>query len=308
MNVLITGASGFAGRNLLGFLAEHGHPGTRLFAQYRTAALPAAFSGTAIRADLGNSRETRELIRASNPDCILHLAGRTSGTRDELFCDNALAAGNLLDAARAGADSARIVLVSSAAVYGYAGGSPIPETAPYAPVSDYGAAKAAEELIAHAAAARYGLQIAVARPFNLCGPGQPSAFALGSVIRQTVELEHGAVDRLHLYSMDSRRDFIDVRDAVAAFWSIATHPSFGSACAGRAFNVASGKSASVREILACIGEIRGRNIPFASEQVREMIPGQVADISRIREVTGWQPSISLARTLQDMLAAEEKRR
>lgn len=307
MNVLVTGASGFTGQNMLRYLNGVLPADATLIAHYRATPIPPGISCTRVHANLNSAAETESMIRASEPDYILHLAGRTHGSRDDLFADNTLAAGNLIDAVRAAADGAAVLLVSSAAVYGDAGELPVHETTRFSPVGTYGTAKAAEELLVCAEMKRYGLRIAIARPFNLCGPGQSRAFAIGSVIGQAVAVERKKQEALQLGNIDSRRDFIDVRDAVRAFWAIATHPAFDTACRGVSFNVGSGKSASVREILLMIEAAAGRGYPVSAHPSPEMIPTQTADITRIGTLCGWKPEWTLERTVEDLLAAERKR-
>ncbi|KQC04412.1 MAG: hypothetical protein APR53_03440 [Methanoculleus sp. SDB] len=306
MNVLVTGASGFTGQSMLRYLNGILPADAALIAHYRASPVPSGIPCTRLRANLRSAAETESMIRASEPDYILHLAGRTRGSRDDLFADNTLAAGNLIDAVRGAADSAVVLLVSSAAVYGNAGDLPVPETTHIAPVSTYGAAKAAEELLVYAEMERYGLRISIARPFNLCGPGQSGAFALGSVIRQAVAIERHEQETLQLANIDSRRDFIDVRDAVRAFWAIAAHTAFDSACRGVRFNVGSGASTSVREILQMIEAVAGRSYPVSAHPSPELIPAQTADITRICTVCRWKPEWTLERTMESMLAAERE--
>jgi nucleoside-diphosphate-sugar epimerase len=66
----------------------------------------------------------------------------------------------------------------------------------------------------------------------------------GRIVRQAVEIEEGQREEISLRELTSRRDFVDVRDVAAAAWSLATLPSFQDRCAGRAFNLGSGKDPS----------------------------------------------------------------
>ena len=106
------------------------------------------------------------------------------------------------------------------------------------------------------------LPVAVARPFNLIGPGQSTAFVCGRIISQIVRIEEGYQDSLELNSVETGRDFIDVRDVVRAYWSILDHEEFEEVCSGRAFNVGSGRCTTISEILQVLEQITGKQIPL----------------------------------------------
>jgi GDP-4-dehydro-6-deoxy-D-mannose reductase len=201
-------------------------------------------------------------------------------------------------------------VVSSSAVYGYAGRDPIGEETPLNPVADYGASKVAQEEVALAHHAETGAPVAIARPFNLVGPGQPETFLCGQIVKQVVEIERGQREHLSLQETRSYRDFIDVRDAVRAYWALAAHPDFGHASAGRVFNAGSGKPAAVSDVISLIEKITGRTyvVDLPEDPPVVQVPFQQAGISRIREVTGWRPEISLKESLADMIGAAQQKR
>ena len=93
------------------------------------------------------------------------------------------------------------------------------------------------------------------------GPGQDSSYVCGHIIAEIIKIMNGEQDAIHLQEIESCRDFIDIRDAVCAYWSILDQDHFLETCAGNAFNVGSGKSYSVSEILETIEEITGKKYP-----------------------------------------------
>jgi len=151
----------------------------------------------------------------------------------------------------------------------------------------------------------YGAHIAVARPFNLVGPGQTSSFVCGRIVSQVLQIHQGERKVIDLLEIGSGRDFIDVRDAVAGYWSILSHPEFEQICAGKSFNIGSGKTNKISQVIEYIEEITGEkfsvHVPNPPSQSR--IPTQEADISRIQEITTWSPKIPLKDSLRDMLNA-----
>jgi GDP-4-dehydro-6-deoxy-D-mannose reductase len=172
-------------------------------------------------------------------------------------------------------------------------------------VGHYGVAKSAQDLLARAAYRVHGLPVAVARPFNLIGPNQSTAFVCGSIVSQVAAMERGEEDRLQLAELGSRRDFVDVRDVVAGMALLLLHPEFEEQCAGKAFNIGSGRSHSVAELLMHLERITGRSyrVELPQNPMAVAVPTQRSDNRLLMETTGWCPSFTLAQSLRDMLAA-----
>ena len=212
---------------------------------------------------------------------------------------------NLLDAAFKINKKCRILVVSSSAIYGYAGRTTIAEDTPFHPLSDYGVSKTAQDSLALMYHTLYDMGVAVVRPFNLFGPNQPDSFICGHIVKQVKDIEYGRRKNIDLLETKSYRDFIDVRDAVEAYWAILSHPKFEKQCAGKAFNVGSGIARCISELITEIESITGKkykiNLPKKSPEIR--IPYQECNYSRIHKTTGWAPKISFKKTLTDMLDA-----
>jgi GDP-4-dehydro-6-deoxy-D-mannose reductase len=301
MKVLVTGASGFTGRYLLEYLSLQKNISVIGFVHIN----PKKRSDNVewCKCNLHNRAQTDTAIRKIIPDRIIHLAGLNHGSIGDLIRTNVLGTDNLLRAIKNRADDSRVLVIGSSAEYGYAGNRPISEGTTLIPVGDYGVSKVAEELLARSYFHRFGLQIAVARPFNLTGPGQTASFVCGHIISELVKVEHGVQDAVHLHETESCRDFIDVRDAVRAYWSILDHDRFSEACAGNAFNVGSGKSYSVSDILETIEAITGKKIPveLPEKPLKSIVPTQKSDNSYISQTTGWVPAISFRQSVADMV-------
>jgi GDP-4-dehydro-6-deoxy-D-mannose reductase len=305
MTILVTGATGFSGQALVRHLLSAGEldisgiarfvpeksgpgPGVRLFA-----------------CDLTDRKQVAEVLSQLRPDRIIHLAGLNRGKAFDLFRANITGTENLLDAVLDINPGCQILVVSSSAVYGYAGDAPISEEMPVKPVGEYGMSKAAQEKVVLERQVKRGAQVAIARTFNLVGPGQPDSLLCGRIVKQVVEIERGGRKTLELLETRSYRDFIDVRDAVRAYRALISHPEFTDMCSGRIFNVGSGKAHAVSDVISLIEEITGQTfvVDLPEDPPIVPIPYQQGDISRIRNLTDWQPEISLKKTLADMLAA-----
>ena len=260
-------------------------------------------------ADLLDRDSLHKAIAGICPDAVIHLAGLTRGTPEALYAVNVNGTKNLLDATIAANPVCRILVISSSAIYGYAGNLPIPETAPLRPVSDYGKSKLAQEELSMSD--NFGdVDIAIARPFNLAGPGQTSSFVCGRIVNQVVSIERGEKAALDLWEISSSRDFIDVRDVVRGYWALVSRADFAGSCSGKAFNLGSGTAYRMSEIINTVEEITGEQfkIRLSDTSQKTAIPTQRSDNSRITSLTGWNPLISLKETLREMLDFERNKR
>jgi GDP-4-dehydro-6-deoxy-D-mannose reductase len=308
MRVLVTGAGGLAGRTMVRqILSLEGD--REVFGTYRKNLPESSDRFTPLKLDLTDREKTLARVREAEPGMVIHLAGQNHGSLAGLLESNVIATLNLLEAACTLRKPVRVLVTGSSAEYGYAGNGPIPESAPLRPVGPYGISKVAADLLALSYHAVHHLPVTVVRPFNLVGPGQSDAYVCGKIVRQVAEIEEGKREELSLADLSSRRDFIDVRDMAIACWSLINLPEFPDRCAGKAFNIGSGKDHSVADILEIIRRNTGKRYPvLLPEQERPIpVPTQRSDNSLITATCGWKPSISLAQSLRDMLAFERDR-
>ena len=156
---------------------------------------------------------------------------------------------NLLEAMRHEAPEAALVLVSSGEVYGPPERLPVDETAPLRPQNPYAVSKAACDLLGGQYADAYGLRVVRMRAFNHAGPGQSDDYVVGTLTRQVAEAEAAGAAEVVLRTgnPDPARDFTDVRDVVRAYVAAAgLEPG--------PYNVCSGRTASVRDLIAMVSE------------------------------------------------------
>lgn len=303
MKLLITGASGFTGRHMVSHLLSLDGEDLDLYGLYNRT-LPSPTQGcTYIQGDLSTQADVHELIRSISPDAIIHLAGANAGTLLDLLTTNVIGTENLLDAVLQNRPNCRVLVIGSSAEYGYAGSDPIKEDSQLNPVSGYGISKVAADLLAQSYTLKHNLCIAVARPFNLVGPGQPTSFVCGRIVEQAIELEGGLREAMDLGNIYSSRDFIDVRDVVIAYWQILSHDHFERDFCGKAINVGSGSATSIREVLGVIETLIHKKVAVNTRNdcQADLIPTQKSDNSLIMATTGWTPVIPLERSLKDML-------
>ena len=294
--VWITGAAGFTGRHLIAFLHALPDPPRLIGLDVRPATLPALEALHVV--DLADAAAVRALAAQQPPRVVIHLAGLLPPAAEpEMWRANVGGTAGLLHGLHAaGVRLERFVSVGSAAEYSRDAASPLSEDAPCAGASVYGITKVAQTLLSRHLGAAFGYPVAVARPFNLIGPGLPERFVAGSLLRQFADAESGTV---RVGNTHTARDFVDVRDVVRAFWLLGTHRE-----ATGVFNVCSGRATSVAELLQLLGRITQRPARADVDPARVRTDDPVAvygNPARLHDTTGWQPLIPLERSLRDML-------
>ncbi len=240
MSILVTGASGFVGSHLLNYLKHR--TGLTCYGLSRRHPENALMR----ICDLADRSRVDETIRLLKPELIFHMAGSFSNDFVTDFDNNVLGARHLLDAVVAAELPARILLMGSAAEYGNLDPqqSPVAETQVLRPVSVYGWTKAAQTQLASLYASTFGLDVIVARTFNLLGRGVSEKLFVGNVQKQIDAVQAGERDRISIGSLDAERDYIDIADACALYYAIAT-----KGVAGEVYNVGSGKPVIMRDLL-----------------------------------------------------------
>ena len=283
---VVLGANGFIGRHVAEAL--NGGPDIAVVGAGLGDPLHGLESGW-LDMDLlaGDGRPEAEL-RALHPDVIVNCTGATAGTAAELERLNVDTTAALLHAIERSGIGARLIHLGSAAEYGPGPvGRPVVETAPARPMSPYGIAKlAATRLVAEAASA--GRDAVVLRVFNALGPGMPAGTLPGGALHRLTEAVAASAPRIEMGSLDSVRDFVDVRDIGAAVLAACRAPRLDAAIV----NIGSGTGHSARELVRAIaervgftGEIgeAGAGSPRSSD-----VPWQVADVSLAKRLLGWR--------------------
>jgi GDP-4-dehydro-6-deoxy-D-mannose reductase len=284
---LVTGARGFVGSHLVGDLSEHGFDVT---AAGRSSG------------DVTDPEAMRRLVADVRPTHVFHLAGVREAPLDELLRVNVGGTVNLLEAIAEEAPAARTVVVGSAAEYGETAREPVDEDQPLQPVTDYGVAKAAQGLAAAAVGRRRGIQVTRVRLFNLLGPGEPPSFVTSAIAARIAAIQAGtARPPLRTGDLTTRRDFVDVRDAVRALRLAATDGE-----AGAVYNVCSGRATRIGELVEQLLALAGldADVDSVPEPAGINVRGHAGSAERLRAATGWEPQLSLADSLADVLAAQ----
>ena len=305
LRVLITGITGFAGSHLAEHLVSRGEEVHGL-AHERPPFRNLAAIADRVRiheGDIASAEDVGGAIAGSRADAVVHLAGMAIPT---LAAADPVAAVkiNVLGTAAVLAaldehPNTRLVLASSADVYGAPDRVPVDEDAPVRPTNVYAATKVAAEALARELAARHGAPVVILRPANQNGPRQHPGLAASAFAKQIAEAEAGlALPVVRHGRLDAERDFLDVRDMARAYAAALDLSESGT------FNVGTGHAVAIAEILDTL--IAFARIPVRAEidpsRVRGGEPTRIAlDTARFRQKTGWSPRIALADSLRDTL-------
>ena len=291
---LVTGGAGFIGSHLTHGLLQEGWA-VRILdnfsSGFRRNLEPFGDDIEVIEGDIRDSDACREACRGV--DSVFHLAAMVSvveSVQDPLLSNDVTLRGslNILDAAK-NAGARRLILSSSAAVYGNADSVPTTEDQAMDPQSPYAADKAAAESYCRIYHSLYGLETTVLRYFNVYGPRQSITSGYAAVIPSFINAVTSGRRPIIYGDGEQTRDFVFVTDVVAANLLAATSPKSGGP-----YNVATGRGTSLLELLDCISRITGCDSNPLFEQARDgEIRHSRAEITSIEHDLGFTPTTSL---------------
>jgi UDP-glucose 4-epimerase len=276
--ILVTGSSGFIGRNLVGELKRHN-------VEVITLTDPEGH-----RIDV---RDWRKIQEIRDIDIVYHLAAKTYvpfsfENPKAVYEVNVLGTLNILELCRL-RDVEKIVFVSSY-VYGQPQYLPIDEKHPVQPTNPYMRSKVLGEELCRAYNNDFGLRCIILRPFNVYGVGQSDDLLIPTIISQ---LQAGKIE---LQDSEPKRDFVYISDLISAL--IEAEKFDGNF---EIFNIGYGKSYSVKEIVDNnIIQLYGKEVKinYKNERRKNEIMDVVADIRKARAKLGWEPKISIEEGLR----------
>lgn len=288
MRAFITGASGFVGGWLGRHLIEMGDD---------VITLPGHI-------DLAKPKAAQHYLIDAAPEVIYHLAalthvGRSWENPAETFRVNVLGTIELFEAVRDLRPAPRVILISSAEVYGAGDGSVLTEDAPFRPVTPYAASKVAAEITGLQGYLGRGIEVVRARPFNHIGPGQAEFFVVSALAKRIVEAELSGELTIAVGNLDAARDFTDVRDVVRAYRELAIH-----GLAGEVYNVCSGEAHPISELFRELVALSSAEIePVVDPSLFRPVdvPRLVGSAEKLHRLCSWAPTITTDTTLRDVL-------
>lgn len=281
MRLLLTGADGFTGIHLT------------------QAARQAGFAVFSLQAQLEDRKALQACVNEVQPTHVIHLAAISHVTHDDnlaYYQTNLLGSLDLLEAlSTLATPPQKVILASSANVYGNTEQSPILESQTPAPVNHYAMSKLAMELLARNFHAR--LPIVTTRPFNYTGIGHGAHFVIPKIV------DHFArkASVIELGNVDVYREYNDVRDISNLYLALLTQ-----GLAGKTYNLASGRTHSLRQVIAQLETMTGHsmaievNPQFVRSNEIVTLCGSSAFLEQAIGRIEWR---SLEETLQWMLKA-----
>jgi GDP-4-dehydro-6-deoxy-D-mannose reductase len=258
--------------------------------------------------DLRDAFSVRDVIEEVKPDRIFHLAAQsfvpTSWTAPtESLVTNIVGQLNIFEAVRKTGVQPLIQLACSSEEYGLVHDHelPITEDNPLRPLSPYAVSKVGQDMLGYQYFMSYQMPIIRTRGFNHEGPRRPSVFVLSDFARQVADIERGVRPPvLRVGNLDAQRDFTDVRDMVRGYWL-----ALEKGRPGEVYNIASGRSYSVREVLDLLLGFTKLKIKVEQDP-RRLRPSDVpvlrGDCTKFTRETAWQPEIPFEQTVEDTLA------
>ena len=316
---LITGITGMVGSHLADFLLENTDWIIYGLCRWRSPLdnvehlLPRANKKDRIHfiyGDLCDYISLQNAVEETKPDYVFHLAAQsypmTSFTSPlQTFDTNILGTERLLEVLRKciGIDPV-IHVCSSSEVFGRVPREklPINEACSFHPASPYAISKVGTDLVGRFHAEAYGQRVVVTRMFTHTGPRRGDVFAESTFAKQIAMIEQGMIPPVvNTGNLNSLRTWSDVRDAVRAYYMLATIDPIP----GEYYNIGGSFSCTVGEMLDYLLAISTRKDISVETEEQRLRPIdadlQVPDTAKFKKHTGWEPQIPFEKTMQDLL-------
>jgi UDP-glucose 4-epimerase len=305
MRFLVTGGAGFLGATLANRLAADGHHVFALddLSNGDAARLDARVAFT--KGDVDNVPLLWSLLQ--NVDCAYHLAARVSVPQSILYPReyarvNVGGTVSLMEAMR-DTGVRRVIFTSSGAIYGHQPRQPVRESDLPHPDSPYAVSKWSAEQYIQTIGDLWGLETVALRIFNAYGPGQSLPVSHAPVVPRFLQQALTGGSLIVFGDGLKTRDYVYVDDVVDALVTAATTTGLDNAV----INIGSGRETSVNELVACMERVLGHRVNvIVNPEKAGGVPRLTADISRARELLGFNPRIDLAAGLRLILERDSR--
>ena len=314
--VFITGITGFVGSHLAEYIIKS-HPKVEIIGLTRwrspTDNINHIIDKLNIKyGDLTDLPSLNNILSNDKPDAIFHLAAQSYVDFSFLSPISTLEANvigtcNLLEAVKqlkknSGYDPI-VHICSSSEVYGQVKENevPIKENNPFRPASPYAVSKVAEDMLAYQYWTSWGIKTIRTRMFTHTGPRRGEVFVVSTFAKQIAEIEAKLKEKtVYVGNLDSVRTFLDVRDAVRAYWMLVTKCK-----PGEVYNIGGDATMTVGEMLNKLIKLsteKGIKIKLDKKRMRPSdVTLQIPSSEKFKKETGWKSKITFDTTLKDTL-------
>lgn len=304
MRVLITGASGLIGSHLCDFLLSKTN--FELYAIELPRIKPYRPDDiTYFKCDITDSISVIDVFREVKPDIVYHLAGQSffdvgRDNPQHTLNINVIGTMNILEAIRRqGSIPKKIIVASSASIYGIPNHIPTNEDEPMKPLSIYGVSKVSTDRLAYQYFKNYDLPITTIRPFIIVGSRQQIGNSINSFASQIAEIEKVGKGIIKIGNLSTSRDFTDVRDCVNGIWKL-TNEGIN----GEAYNICSGISRKMEDVLNQLLKLSSAEISVEIDKDKlrpSDSPIECGSNHKLNSLTGWIPECRWEDTLEEIL-------
>lgn len=304
MKIFVTGGAGYIGSHVVKLLGEAGHD-ILVLDNLSTGHEWAVLYGRLLQADLADKTIVRDSLDTFRPDAVIHFAASIQveeSMRKPLmyYRNNVVNTLNLLEA-MVDTGVKRLIYSSTAATYGIPEKMPVDETAPLKPINPYGASKVMVEQVLTDLAQSKDFRYVALRYFNVAGAASDArigqAYAEAThLITRSLKVVKGEFGKLFIYGTDYPtpdgtciRDYIHVEDLAMAHLVALRY--LMEAGVSDIMNCGYGHGFSVREVVEAAKTVTG--VDFAVEETARRAgdpPALIADSTKLRRLTGWEPA------------------
>jgi GDP-4-dehydro-6-deoxy-D-mannose reductase len=308
---LVTGAEGFIGSHMVGFLQAKGWNVVGSYLLEGAATQRKSRNLRFVQCDLRNGQRVTQVLAEYQPTHIFHLGAQSLPTVSwsdpvRTFESNIMGSLYLLEAVRHMKRRPVLVSACSSAEYGNVPASAIPvvEEQPLRPLHPYGISKLCLDLLAREYFLDYRIATVNVRLFNTTGPGKTND-APSDFVRQLIRIKQGLQPpSIEVGNLKPLRAFLDVQDTVRGFYLAALKGR-----RGEAYNLCAAKPYQIGELLRTAIRLSGvkaeiRPVPHLMRPSDEKIIFGRTD--KMRRDTGWRPLLSIEQTLKSMLQYWER--
>jgi GDP-mannose 4,6-dehydratase len=309
-NCLITGVTGSGGS----YLAEHilkKDKKIKIFGLYRSYGYKNLLEKNSqkrislFKIDLRNFLNLRKIIKKTKPEVIFHIASNADVRLSfdnpiEITNNNNIITANLLEAVRQLNQNPIIIICSTSEVYGAVTKKDIPikEDQKIAPANPYAVSKTFQDLLSQVYFKSFGLKIIITRMFSYTNARRNNLFQT-SFANQIAKIELGKAKNLKHGNLQSIRTFVDIDDAMEAYWLAAKKGKVGEI-----YNIGGNKIISVKQFLKELIKLARCKIKCSVDKKLlrpQDVTLQIPDVRKFNKHTGWKPRISFKDSVKKLL-------